>query len=208
MTCSKPDHHSCLTWGQAILRCNLKFAPTLTSHVTVYKLAIANWIALVIWFCASTNTTYMLIMCEKDGSMLMCMHKNLSCQKSLWNVSFIQIVNQNHDPEAGLKHSKAWEQKNLCSSRGSASVLAIQYCSLLSHKTIKALYKGSILCSLVWLIGVKRYIAAKAQFLRDLCEQCHSFFFFLGYKGILYVSGLNIWHCIKIWQANCYYREI
>lgn len=87
-----------------------------------------------------------LVMCREYRIMLICRCKNFSWQKSLWNTTFIQILSQKSDPEAGWKHSKIEEQKkSLFFLR--FLLQCLQLSSALYKALIKTLCKGSITCS-------------------------------------------------------------
>lgn len=129
----------------------------------------------------------MLVMCGEDMVVLMHMHKNVDCQMFLCNMSFIQIASQNSDPQDELKHSKTQKQKKLVFLRFSFSTCSLVLLTTQLQDVNRSPVQRSITCSLVWLIGLSFTLLRRPIFY----AQCHPNFF-LGYEGILYVSGLNI----------------
>lgn len=119
--------------------------------------------------------------------MLMHMHKNVGCQMSLCSISFIQITTQNSDSQDGLKHSKTQKHKKLVFLRFSFSTCSSVLLTTQLQDVNRSPVQRSITCSFVWLMGLSFTLLQRPIF----CAQCHTNFF-LGYKGILYVSGLNI----------------
>lgn len=148
MTISKPNHHSCLTSSQAILRSSLKFAPLWpqlsSSHVTFYSNCKCQLDCSV--HSISCQERYKLY--ADNVWVRQCSHtyvKILKVVESPYELYLLFKLRAIALTRSCVQAPKGIGTENpLCFSWGSASVHAVHYCSVFGHKTlIKALHKGN-----------------------------------------------------------------